>query len=183
MPNILNIAIDAEYEALLSECPSALFVQPVGMSVAEVNEFRGRLADGQLRMQVLKGTLAKRVLEARGLSNTGPIFVGPAAIITSITGQDADETAIAAAKVVAAWRKDSGTKFPEVKGGLLEGSMLDRETAQGLEKMPGRRELQARIAGQIVAPARRLAGTLTATGGALAGALSARIAQLEKDAG
>ena len=102
---------------------------------------------------------------------------------SSFTAQDADEAAIVAAKVVAAWRKASGSALPAIKGGLLEGSVLDRETAQRLEKMPGRRELQARIAGQIVAPARRLASVLGAAGGALAGAIRARIEQLEQDAG
>jgi large subunit ribosomal protein L10 len=183
MPNILNIAIDAEYERLLKDCPSALFVQPVGMTVAEVNAFRGKLADGKLRMQLLKGTLAMRVLEARGLSNAGPIFDGPAAIITSTGTENVDETAIAAAKVVAAWRKDSGAALPEIKGGLLEGSVLDQQTARRLEKLPGRRELQARIAAQIVAPGRRLAALLTAPGGRVAGALRARIKQLEDQSG
>jgi ribosomal protein L10 len=183
MPNILNVAIDAEYERLLRECPSALFVQPVGMSVAEVNAFRGRLAEGGLRMQLLKGTLARRVLEARGLSNAGPIFEGPAAIITAIGTDHVDETAINAAKVVAAYRKDSGATLPEVKGGLLEGGVLDRGTAQGLQKLPGRRELQARIAGQIVGPSRRLAGQLVAPAGRVAGALRAHAENLEKQAG
>jgi large subunit ribosomal protein L10 len=182
MPNILNIAIDAEYERLLADCAGALFVQPVGMSVAEVNAFRGKLADGQLRMQVLKGTLAMRVLEARGLSNAGAIFEGPAAIITSTNGQAADEVALVAAKLVAAWRKESGGTLPEIKGGLLEGRVLDQQSARRLEKMPGRRELQSRIAAQIVAPARRLAAQLTAPGGRIAGALRSRIDALEQQA-
>jgi large subunit ribosomal protein L10 len=183
MPNILNVAIDTEYERLLADCPGALFVQPIGMSVAEVNAFRGKLAEGQMRMQVLKGSLAKRVLDAHGLSDAGEFFVGPAAIITSTSDQDAGETALAAAKVVAAWRKESGTDFPKVKGGLLEGNVLDHDTAQGLWKMPGRRELQSRIAGQIVGPARKLAGQLVAPGSRIAGAIGARIEQLEQQAG
>ena len=42
------------------------------------------------------------------------------------------------------------------------------------------RELQSLIAGQIVAPARRLAGQLVAGGGRIAGGLKTRIEQLEK---
>jgi ribosomal protein L10 len=132
---------------------------------------------------VLKGTLARRVLEARGLSNTGPIFEGPAAIITAVGTDRADEAAINAAKIVAAFRKDSGATLPEVKGGLLEGGVLDRNTAQGLQRLPGRRELQARIAGQIVGPARRLAAQLIAPAGRVAGALRAHAETLEKQAG
>lgn len=180
MANTLNVAIEAEYERLFGEHADALVVQPVGMSVADSNAFRTRLAEHKLRMQVLRGNLAQRVLEARGLSNTGPLFAGPAAFIVA-DGQGSADSAIAAAKVVSEWRRKTGSEFPAVKGGLLEGKLLDAATAQQLAKMPGRRELQSLLAGQIVAPARRLAGQLVAGGGKLAGALKARITQLEKE--
>jgi large subunit ribosomal protein L10 len=179
VPNTLNLAIEAEYARLFGEHADALVVQPIGMSVADANAFRSRLAEQKLRMQVLRGNLAQRVLAARGLSNTGPLFVGPAAFIVA-DGQGSADSAIAAAKVVGEWRKKTGSEFPTVKGGLLEGKLLDAATAQSLAKMPGRKELQCTLAGQIVAPARRLAGQLVAGGGKLAGALKTRIEQLEK---
>ena len=90
------------------------------------------------------------------------------------------DSAIAASKVVSEWRKKTGSEFPAVKGGLLEGKLLDAGTAVQLAKMPGRKELQSMIAGQIGAPARKLAGQLVAGGASLAGALKTRIDQLEK---
>ena len=179
MPNTLNVAIEAEYTRLFGEHADALVVQAVGMSVADSNAFRTRLAEHKLRMQVLRGSLAQRVLEARGLSNVGPLFAGPAAFIVA-EGQSSADAAIAAAKVVSEWRKKTGSEFPAVKGGLLEGKVLDAATAQQLARMPGRREILAMVAGQIVAPGRRLAGQLVAGGGRLAGALKTRIEQLEK---
>ena len=179
MPNTLNIAIEAEYARLFGEHADALVVQPIGMTVADSNAFRNRLAEHKLRMQVIKGNLAQRVFAARGLSNTGPLFLGPAALIVA-DGQGSADSAIAAAKVVSEWRRKTGSEFPAVKGGLLEGKLLDAGTALSLAKMPGRKELQSLLAGQIVAPARRLAGQLVAGGGKLAGALKTRIDQLEK---
>jgi large subunit ribosomal protein L10 len=183
VPNILNVAIEAEYARLFGEHADALVVQPIGMTVADANAFRNKLAEHKLRMQVLRGNLAQRALEARGLSNTGPLFAGPSAFITGDGGGDSADAAIAAAKVVTEWRKKTGSELPAVKGGLLEGKVLDARTATALAKMPGRKELQSMIAGQIGAPARRLAGQLVAGGGKLAGALKSRIEQLEKQPG
>jgi large subunit ribosomal protein L10 len=179
MPNALNVAIEAEYTRLLGEHADALVVQPVGMSVADANAFRTKLAEHKLRMQVVRGNLAQRVLEARGLSNLGPLFSGPSAFITA-EGESSADSAIAAAKVVSEWRKKTGAELPAVKGGLLEGKLLDAGTALSLAKMPGRRELLATVAGQIVAPGRKLAGQLVAGGGRIAGAVKTRIEQLEK---
>lgn len=180
MPNSLNIAIEAEYVRLFGEHADALVVQPIGMSVAEATAFRTKLAESKLRMQVIRGNIAQRALEARGLSNTGPLFAGPSAFIVADGVASSADSAIAASKVISEWRKKTGSEFPAVKGGLLEGKLLDAGTAMKLAKMPGRKELQSILAGQIVAPGRRLAGQLVAGGGKLAGALKTRIDQLEK---
>ena len=182
MPNAINVAINAEYERLFAGNLDGLFVQPLGMTVQEVNALRGRLAAKKLHMQVLRGSLARRVLEARGLSNLGPLFEGPSAVITSVEA-DGDPAAIVAAKVLAAWRKESGKELPALKGGLLEGEVLVGDQALVLEKMPGKAELLARVAGQIVGPGRRLSGQVVASGGRLAGQIKTHIENLEKQAG
>ncbi len=182
MPNLLNVAIHKEYEALFSGNLDALFVQPLGMAVEDDNEFREKLAESHLRMQVLKGSLARRVLEARGLSNIGPIFAGPAAVIVGEPGKGVDCAAVAASKIVAAWRKQKSAELPVIKGGVLEGALLGADAAKRLDKLPGKRELQARIAAQIMAPGARLAGQIKASGGRIAGAIKTHIENLEKQA-
>jgi len=182
MPNTLNVAIHKEYEELLGGNLDALFVQPLGLSVADDGAFRVKLAESKLRMQVLKGALAQRVLEARGLSNLGPIFAGPAAVIVGERGANVDCAAIAASKVVSAWRKAKSAELPVIKGGVLEGSVLGAADAIRLEKMPGKREVQARIAAQILAPGARLNSQIRAAGGRIAGAIKTHIDNLEKQA-
>ena len=183
MTNVLNASIHKEYEELLAGNLDALFVQPLGLSVAESNAFRNRLAEANLRMLVLKGSLARRVLEARGLSNLGPVFAGPAAVITSEPGKPVDCVAIAASKVVAAWRKKTSNELPAIKGGVLDGLLLDVPAATRLAKMPGKKEIQSRIAGQIVAPGRRLSSQIIAGGARIAGAIAAHIDNQKKQAG
>jgi ribosomal protein L10 len=182
MPNVMNVAIHAEYEKLFAGPLDGLFVQPLGLSVEDVDDFRDRLAKAHLRMQVLKGSLAQRALEARGLTQAGSVFRGPVAFIGAVEGQTLDSAAISAGKALQAWLKDSGKELPVLKGGLLEGQFLDRKSASGLHSMPTKRDLQARIVGQILGPGRRLAAQFPAAGGRIAGALKTHIANQEKKA-
>jgi large subunit ribosomal protein L10 len=179
MPNTLNKAIVSEYETLFEGDLDAIFVQPVGMSVDEANTFRAKLAEDNLAMRVVRGRLAARVLEAKGVTGVDEMFAGPSALISS-TDKDADAVAISAAKVVAAWKKESGTTLPAIKGGFLEGEVLDAAAADKLKTMPSRPELMSRLSGQIIAPAGRLASQLTAAGGRIAGAVKTHIENLEK---
>jgi len=173
MPNVLTRAVLDEYEGLLGERDDALFVQPVGMSVGEVNAFRVRLADSGLRMQLLRGRLAMRVLEARGLTGAESIFAGPAAVIVPTGESSSGDAAVSAAKLVAQWRKEAKTELPALKGGLVDGTVLDAQSAARLESMPGRAELFSRISGQLLAPGARLASQILAPGRAVAGAVKA----------
>lgn len=176
MPNLVNEAIATEYEQLLAEGLDALFVQPVGMSVEQANAFRGRLAASNLGMRLLKGSLARRALEARGLQVDG-LFDGPAAVI--VARGEVETPAIAASRVVAAWRKETGTELPAVKGGIMEGEILRGRAAEDLAKLPTKADLQARLLGQILAPGRRLSSQLRAGGSRIAGAIKSHIEKLE----
>lgn len=176
MPNIINEAIANEYTELFSEDLDGLLVQPVGLSVADVNDFRSKLAEANLRMQVVKGTLARRALESHGMQVQDQLFIGPSALI--VADGETDGAAIAAARVLEDWAK-GGHELPAVKGGVLEGEVLGPDQAKSLAKLPTRAEMQSIISGQIIAPAAKLSGQLVAGGGKIAGAIKSHIEKLE----
>lgn len=178
MPNLINTLIAQEYEELLPADLDALFVQPIGLSVEQVNGLRAALEDAELQMRLLKSTLAARALSERGLEGTDPIFEGPAAVIVSVA-EGADATAINAAKVVDKWRKASGVSLPEIKGGVMDGTVLVGEAAEKLKTMPGRQEVLATLVGQILGPARSLASQLQSPGSKIAGAIQTHIENQE----
>lgn len=180
MPNIVNEAITVEYESRFGSEVDTLLVQPVGMSVEDVNAFRTLLDDAQLRMQVVKGSLARRVLESQGLTGVEPLFEGPAALIVGKDDAEVEGVAIAAARVVEAWRKQSGSDLPAVKGGIMEGEVLGSDAAQALAKLPTKQELQSMLLGQILSPAASVSGQLIAGGARIAGAIQSHIEKLEK---
>ena len=179
MPNLINQAIAAEYDATFTEeALDTLFLQPVGMEVEDVNLFRAKLGEAKLRMRLVKSSLVRRTLEARGLSEFGDIFAGPAAVVVA-EEEGVDGVAITAAKVVEAWRKETGNDLPAVKGGLMEGGVLDADAATGLAKLPGKPELMSRISGQIIGPAATVVGQIVAPARNIAGAVKSHIDKLE----
>lgn len=180
MPNIVNEAIAADYEAFLDGDVDTLVLQPVGMSVEEANAFRTKLDEAQLGMRVVKGSLARRALEARGHDNTASFFEGAAALVYA-KSDDVDGVAITASRVVEAWRKETGAELPAVKGGLMDGLTLDGAAATKLAKLPTKQDIQAKIVSQVLGPGRNLAGQIKGPGGRIAGAIKSHIEKLEQD--
>lgn len=179
MPNLVNRAITTEYETAFEGELDTLVVQPVGLAVEDANAFRARLGEVNLRMRLVRGSLAKRVLEAHGLSGVDDFFDGPAAFIVA-DGEEVEAAAVAASRVVLAWRKETGNDLPEVKGGVMDGGVLDAGAATGLAQLPTKADLHARLSAQITGPAARISGQLIAGGGRIAGAIKSHIDKLEQ---
>ncbi len=179
MPNILNEAIHAEYESVFTEELDALVVQPVGMSVEDVNDLRSKLREADLEMRVVKNSLVARILGQHGFDGASAVLAGPSAMILA-KGEGVDGAAIMAAKVVTKWRKENKAELPTIKGGIMEHRVLGESEAAVLEKMPGKAELQATIVAQILAPGRKLAAQLTSVGGKLASQIKTHIENQEK---
>lgn len=180
MPNLINEAIRREYEEAFSEDLDTLFLQPVGMTVEDVNAFRGKLGEAKLRMHVLRGSLARSALKSNGLDGLDGVFAGPAALVVA-ESDGVDGVAITASRVVDAWKKATGNELPAVKGGVMEGRVLDEAQAAALAELPTKPELQSRLSGQIIGPAARLSAQFTAPATRIAGAIKSHIDKLEAE--
>jgi large subunit ribosomal protein L10 len=180
MPNLINVAIRREYEDALTGELDTLFLQPVGMSVEDVNAFRGKLGEANLRMHLLRGSLAQAVLKDNGFDGLDGVFAGPAALVVA-ESDDVEGVAITASRVVEAWLKDTGNELPAVKGGVMDGMVLNEAQAAALAKLPTKADLQSRISGQITGPAATLSAQFTAPASRIAGAIKSHIDKLEDE--
>jgi large subunit ribosomal protein L10 len=86
------------------------------------------------------------------------------------------EAAIGAAKVVSLSKLAKAGKL-NVRGGVLEGNLLNANDAAALANVPDRRTLQAMLLGAISGPARGLVTVLDANQSGLARVLQAHIDQ------
>ena len=83
----------------ISKAGSTLFVDYLGLTVAEVTELRVKLHAENCEMKVVKNNILRRATEEGGYNGIDTHLVGPSAIVTAH-----DE--VSAAKVVYAFAKD-----------------------------------------------------------------------------
>lgn len=120
-----------------------------GLNVAQARELRTELRAAGADYQVTKNTLMIRAVEAAELSDLNQFFEGPSAIAFC------EEEAAGAAKVLMKYVKEF--KPLEVKGGMLEGQVVDADAIKFLASLPPRDVLIAQMLGGLQSPIRGLA--------------------------
>jgi len=134
-----------------------------GLTVAEMQDLRGRMRDAGGSVRVAKNRLAKIALE-------GQPAAGLADLLTGMTVLSYSEDLTAAAKVAEKFAKDN-SKF-EILGGALGDEVLDRAGVKAVSELPSREELIASVVACIGAPAANIAGAIGAPASNIAGILS-----------
>jgi len=128
-----------EVRADLTGAAATLLTHYRGLSVTELAELRARLRDSNAEMKVVKNTLTKRAAEAAGIGGLDELLEGPTSLVLCA------EDPVGPAKELKAFAKD----HPEliVRGGYLDGEVLDGEAALKLAELESREELLAKLAG------------------------------------
>ncbi|RVT80702.1 50S ribosomal protein L10 [Rhodobacteraceae bacterium CCMM004] len=134
-----------------------------GLTVAEMQDLRGRMRAAGGSVRVAKNKLAKIALE--GKSN-GSL----ADLLTGMTVLSYSEDPVAAAKVAEDFAKDNA-KF-EILGGAMGETALDRAGVKAVSELPSREELIASVVACIGAPAANIAGAIGAPASNIASILS-----------
>ncbi|MBF9045310.1 50S ribosomal protein L10 [Rhodobacterales bacterium HKCCE4037] len=134
-----------------------------GLTVAEMQDLRGRVRDAGGSVRVAKNRLAKIALE-------GTPAAGIADLMTGMTVLAYSEDPVAAAKAADDFAKDNDKYV--ILGGAMGENILDTDGVKAVAKMPSREELIASIVGCIGAPASNIAGAIGAPASNIASILS-----------
>jgi len=151
----------------------ALLVNVVGLDVNTGNRLRSELAQKDIRLMVVKNSLARRAMAGTPL----------AAMFDGLTGASAvcwgGEDVVSLAKEVVRLAKDETMAPFAPRGGVMDGQRLSAEQVEEVSNWPSRTEQLSLLVGQILAPGARLAGQLTGPAAVLAG----QIAQKAEEGG
>jgi large subunit ribosomal protein L10 len=139
----------------------------LGLTVAEMNDLRGRLRKEGASFKVVKNRLAQKALNGQGEA-AGALFKGP-------VGMAYAPDPVSAAKVATQYAKDN-EKF-SIVGALMGETVLDAKGVDALAKLPSLDQLRAKLVGLIQAPATRIAGVIQAPAAQLARVISAHAAK------
>ncbi len=134
----------------------------VGLSVAEMSDYRARMRAAGASVRVAKNRLAKIALE-------GTPSAGMASLLTGQTVLGYAEDPVSAAKVTVAYAKENQKLV--ILGGATGPTVLDEAGVKALASMPSREEVLAQILGCIGAPAANIAGAISAPAANIAGVL------------
>lgn len=143
-----------------------LVVSVNGVDGIQNNTMRLALRQKNIRLQVVKNSLAKRVFTELGLTPVSKYLEGPSAVAWG------GPSIVELAKEITAWAGKANKL--EIKGGTASGQALTPQQVLALSKLPPREELIGRVVSLALSPARRLAGLINAPAGRLAGQLKAK---------
>jgi len=135
-----------------------------GVPAQVENQMRLSLRKKSIRMQLVKNSLASRVLKDNGIGGLDNFFNGPTVLAWS-TAKDAavSELAKALDEFVKKYSKQITTKTA-----VADGNPVPFETAK---KLPTRAEALSALAAAVLGPGAQLAAATKGPGGALAGAV------------
>ncbi len=161
-------AIDTLVERL-ARAEIAVLTEYRGLSVADLQDLRGRLRPVGVDYVVAKNTLARFAAERTGRTGFMPDLVGPTAIAF---GADP----VATAKALQDYTRVNRTFL--LKAALLGDRRIDPKEVEQLATLPPAEQLRWRVFGMIVSPLQRTVNLLSAPLASLARLIEARRSQL-----
>jgi len=176
MSKYVKALLEAELAGKIAEqnIRDFLVVNTVGVSGVDNNVIRGELKSRGIGLMVVKNSLFRKALRRQKMDSAAALFSGPCAVCYG-----GDSIVDVAKQIDECSRKVPALK---IKGGFLEGCVLDTEEAQQLSKMLTRAELQGRIIAVAQSPGGDLVGALCSAGSLIAGCIKAVIERAEKQA-
>jgi large subunit ribosomal protein L10 len=145
-----------------------------GLTVAEMSDLRRELKSAGVQFTVIKNRLLIKALEGSTIESLSEYLRGPAAAAFHV------DDPVTPARILANFANEN--EKLGIKGGAVEGDVLDADAVLRLSRLPGRVELRSGIAGQI----NSLLGTVTTSIDALlqelAGLVEARSKALDETA-
>ena len=158
----------SEIQGKFTGSSSTVVAEYRGLSVAEITELRRALRAEGVEMKVYKNTLASKAAEAAGYPDLKESLTGPNALAFG-----SDETT--AARLMATFAKKH--KALILKGGIVEGKVVDQKTINELSALPNRDGMLSMLLSVLNAPVSSFARAVNAVAEARANGAAAPAAE------
>ncbi len=139
MPRPDKVAVVDDVKSGLTDSAATLLTHYRGLTVTEMAELRSKLREAGARYRVAKNTLARRAAADAGMEELVELLDGPTALVFC------SEDPVAPAKALKAFAKDHPALV--IRGGYLDGAVLDDTEAIKLADLASKEELLAQLAG------------------------------------
>ena len=152
--------ITQEYENRYSTIDSACVINVIGLDSISTNRLRSELNAKQVKVQVVRNSLARRALEKAPLGPLASALDGPCALVTG------GESMIDVAKLLVGMKKT----YPkmELKIAMIDGDP-DLVNVEKMATFKTRIEVLGEVAMLIASPGRRIAASIQSPAAKIAG--------------
>ncbi len=178
MSKTIKEMIVREYRTRFTGVEGAVAVEIKGLDSRTTNRMRTHLRSKDVRVTVVKNSLAKRAFAGGALEALNPSLSGPTAVVY---GQG--PSVVDVAREIVKWVKDHDKKREKChfKGAVLEGVYYaGPEGVDKLSKMPTRDEAIAQVIAIALSPAKKVIGAAVGPGRRVLGIVKEVQTRLEK---
>ena len=141
-----------------------------GLTVAQMQDFRGKLRSSEGEFRVSKNTLVRIAAERAGIEGLEEFLEGPTAVVFAM-GDVAG-----AAKAVSDFVRTS--RVLQVKAGVMNNQVMTAADVEVISSLPPREELLAKLVGMLASPMSRTVGVLSGPSRSVAYLVNARMESL-----
>lgn len=128
-----------KFEEELPQAQSIVLTNQTGIDANTIDEVRSEFRDNDVHYHVVKNTLAKIAIEDTDVEPLSELFRYPTAIAYSF------EDAAMPAKIVRDFEEE--IEAFELKGGFINGDVIEPETVRQLADMPSKDKLRRKLLG------------------------------------
>ena len=162
-----------EYRKRFGEIDGALIIDIRGVNANDNNAMRLGLRQKNVRVTVVKNSLARKAFTGTALSALDSVLEGPAALAYG------GESVVDVARLLVDWAKK--IEKLELKAAVLDGELFTgKDGVKRLSQFPTREEAQAKVVQLVLSPAKRVVGCAVAPGSKLLGIVKEIRERLEK---
>lgn len=162
MSKLVKNLVTGHLQRELEGVDEMLLVNVIGLSATRTTELRRQLREKNIRLMVVKNSLARRATEGTQLASAFEGSQGTLAMVWGATD------IVALAKEVVRLAKHADYAAFEARGGVMDGAALAPQEVENISKWPTREEQLSILMGQVLSPGAQLASQLNSAGGALA---------------
>jgi large subunit ribosomal protein L10 len=134
-----------------------------GLNAVLNHQIRARLLEKNIRLTVVKNSLARQALTDVGLPQAGSVLNGPCALAVG------GDSVVDVVRELLAIGKEAPALT--VKGAVLDGEVFETDRVVELSKYPTREEALGIVVSCVLSPASNISGCLKGPSGKIAGIL------------
>ena len=139
-----KVAMIAEIKTTMQNAKGLVLADFRGIKVAQDTKLRRKMREAGVEYSVIKNNMAGIAAKEAGIEGLDNYLKGPLAMVSS------KNDPVAPAKLISEFIKDN--RIMEIKGGLVEGKVIDADAVKALANLPPREVLIARLLGSMQSP-------------------------------